>query len=221
MLDFSATRLTRFSASWVGNKNRYEGVVIPKQTMIALNDVAEELILTSMLKSFEKTEEFFYFHHEEDVSNHPIFQVCATVFQEPDTLMEQAAKLAQMLYEHCENPKVQGGEFFVAYFEDLMLQGEPTNAIGLWKIQSKEPYLKSERTAESFSISTLEGISTGKPEVAALIFNMDETEGYRICAIDSVSKKDERSFWKDEFLRLRPIEDNYFNTRHYINLASE
>ena len=79
MLDFSATRLTRFSASWVGNKNRYEGVVIPKQTMIALNDVAEELILTSMLKSFEKTEEFFYFHHEEDVSNHPIFRVCATV----------------------------------------------------------------------------------------------------------------------------------------------
>jgi hypothetical protein len=221
MLDFSATRLTRFAASWVGNKNRYEGVVIPKQTLVSLHDVAEELILTTMLKSFEKTEEFFYFHHEEDVSNHQVFQVCATVFAEPDTLMDQAARLAQMFYEHCENPKIQGGEFFVAYFEDLMLQGEPTSAIGLWKVQSKESYLKTERTAESFAISVLEGIPTGKPQVAALIFNMDEAEGFRICAIDSVSKKDERSFWKDEFLRLRPIEDNYFNTRHYISLASE
>jgi 37-kD nucleoid-associated bacterial protein len=221
MLDFSATRLTRFSATWVGNKNRYEGVVIPKQTLVSLHDVAEEKILVTMLKSFEKTEEFFYFHHEEDVSNHPVYQACSTVFADPDTLMEEAAKLAQMLYEHCENPKVQGGEYFIAYFEDLMLHGEPTNAIGLWKVQDKDPYLKTERSAESFTISVLEGIPTGKPQVAALIFNVDEAEGYRVCAIDSVSKKDERSFWKDEYLRLRPIEDSYFNTRHYISLASE
>lgn len=221
MLDFSATQFSKFSATWVGNKNRYEGVVIPKQTLVALHDVAEEMILSTMLKPFEKTEEFFYFHHEEDVSNHPVFQVCSTIFQEPDTLVDAAATLAQMLYEHCENPKVLGGEFFVAYFEDIMLNGEPTNAIGFWKVQSKEPYLKTERNAESFTISVSEGIPTGKVQVAALVFNLDEAEGYRICAIDSVSKKDERSFWKDEFLRLRPIEDNYFNTRHYISLASE
>jgi hypothetical protein len=221
MLDFSATRLSKFAATWVGNKNRFEGVTIPKQTLISLHDVAEETILTSMLKPFEKSEEYFYFHHEEDVSNHQVFQVCSSIFQEPELLTEMASKLTQMLYEHTENPKISGGEFFVAYFEDLMLQGEPVNAIGLWKIQNKVPYLKTERTAESFSISILEGIPTAKPEVAALIFNVDEAEGFRICALDSVSKKDERSFWKDEFLRLRPIEDNYFNTRHYISLASE
>lgn len=221
MLDYSATRLTRFAATWVGNKQRYEGVVIPKQTLIALHDVAEEMILTAMLKPFEKTEEFFYFHHEEDVSNHQAYQACNSIFQDPETFSEQAGKLAQMLYEHCEMPKVQGGEFFVAYFEDLMLQGEPTQAIGLWKIQSKESYLKTERTADSFAVNIIEGIPTGKPEVAALIFNMDELEGYRVCAIDSVSKKDERSFWKDEYLRLRPIEDNFFNTRHYISMAGE
>src|SRR5690349_18640368 len=124
MLDFSAARLSRFAATWVGNKNRYEGVVIPKQTLVSLHDVAEEMILTSMLKPFEKTEEFFYFHHEEDVSNHQVFQVCNTVFQDPETLTDQAARLTQMLYEHAEIPKLQGGEFFVAYFEDLMLNGE-------------------------------------------------------------------------------------------------
>jgi hypothetical protein len=127
-----------------------------------------------------------------------------------------------MLYEFCNNPKVQGGEYFIAYFEDLLLQGEPANAIALWKIQTKDPYLKTERTAEAFTLNVLEGIPvSGKPEVAAIVFNLDEAEGYRVCAIDSVSKKDERSFWKDEYLRLRPIEDNYFNTRHYISLSSE
>lgn len=221
MIDFSATRLARFAATWVGNKNRYEGVVIPKHTLMPVHDAAEELLITSFLKPFEKTEEFFYFHHEEDVSQHLVYQACMEIFSNPESMAEQAAKLTQMLYGFCENPKVQGGEFFLAYFEDLMLQGEPTTAIGLWKVDQKDPVFKTERTAESFALNILEGIPTGKLQVAAVIFNLDEAEGYRVCAVDTVTKKEERSFWKDDFLRLRPIEDHYFNTRHHISLASE
>lgn len=221
MLDFSATRLLRFAATWVGNKSRYEGVSIPKSTLTPLHSVAEELLISAFLKPFEKSEEFFYFHHEEDVSNHKLYQSCMSVFQNPESLSEEAGQLAQLLYECCENTKVQGGEFFIGYFEDLMLQGEPVSAIGMWKVQTKDPYLKTERAPEAFTLNVLEGIPTAKPEVIALVFNVDEAEGYRVCAIDTVSKKDERSFWKDEFMRLRPIEDNYFNTRHYISLSSE
>ncbi|MDX1911642.1 MAG: nucleoid-associated protein [Saprospiraceae bacterium] len=221
MLDYSAARLSRFSATWVGNKSRYEGITIPRQTLLPIHDGVDEMLMQAFLKPFEKTEEFFYFHHEEDVSQHPVYQCCMEVFQNPESLSEQAPNLAQMLYLHTENPKVQGGEFFIAYFEDLVLGGEPTSAIGLWKVEQKDAFFKTERNAESFTLNVIEGIPVGKPQVAALIFNLDETEGYRICAIDSVSKKDERSFLKDEFLRLRPIEDNYFNTRHHISLAGE
>ncbi|TNE48621.1 MAG: nucleoid-associated protein [Bacteroidetes bacterium] len=221
MLDLSAANLRRLAITWVGNKNRYEGISIPKQTLVPVHDVAQELVISSFLKPFEKTAEFFYFHHEEDVSNHQVYQSCMNIFQDPESLSEEAGKLAQMLYEHCENPKVQGGEFLVAYFDDLLLSGEPASAIGLWKIQTKDPYLKVERTADSFTLNVLEGIATGKLETAALIFNLDEADGYRLFAVDTVTKKGERSFWKDAFLRLQPIEDNYFNTRHYINLSGE
>lgn len=221
MLDFSTTNLRRFAATWVGNKGRYEGVTIPKQTLVPLNDVASEMLIGAFLRPFEKTEEFFYFHHEEDVSNHLVFQSCMAIFQDPENMSEEAGKLAQLLYEHMDIPKVQGGEFFIGYFEDLSLQGEPVSAIALWKIQSKDSFLKAERTGDSMAINVLEGIPTGKPEVAAIIYNLDEAEGYRVCAIDTVTKKGERSFWKDDYLRLRPIEDNYFNTRHYISLAGE
>lgn len=221
MLDFSAARLVRFSQTWVGNKSRYEGVTIPKQNLIPLHAIAEEVMLTAFLKPFEKTEEFFYLHHEEDVSNNEVYQRAATIFQNPESLKDEVPKLANLLYDHCDAPKILGGEFFIAYFEDLLLFGEPVNAIGLWKIQTKDPFLKTERTPESFALNILEGIPTDKPQIAALIFNIEEAEGYRVCALDKFSKKDERSFWKDEFLRLRPIEDNYFNTRHYIGLASE
>jgi len=221
MLDFSTANLRRFAATWVGNKARYEGVNIPKQTLVPLHDVAEEMLIGAFLRHYEKTEEYFYFHHEEDVSNHAVFQCCMAVFQNPESLSEEAGKLAQLLYEHMEVPKAQGGEFFIGYFEDLNLQGEPVQAIALWKIQSKDNYLKTERTGESIALSVVEGIPTAKAELSAIIYNLDEAEGYRVCAIDTVTKKGERSFWKDDFLRLRPIEDNYFNTRHYISLAGE
>lgn len=221
MLDFSAANLRRLATAWVGNKNRYEGINIPRQTLTPLHDVAQEMLTGAFLKPFEKTEEFFYFFHEEDVSNHPVYQHCMAIFQDAENLGKEAGLLAQRLYECSEMPKIQGGEFFVAYFDDLLLQGEPVQAVALIKIQTKDPYLKVERSTETFAVNVLEGIAIGKLETAAIVFNLDEAEGYRVCAIDTVSKKDERSFWKDEYLRLRPIEDNYFNTRHYISLSGE
>lgn len=221
MLDISSANLRKMATAWVGNKSRYEGVNLPDQTLTAMNDIVHEIATTTFLRPFEKNEEFFYFHHEEDVSNHPVFQKCQQIFSNPDSLEIEMAGLVERLYEYSELPKVRGGEFFVAYFDDLLLAGEPVQGIVMVKVQSKDSYLKTERAGGSFAISVAEGISTGKLETAAIIFNLDESEGYRIAAIDTVSKKDERSFWKDEFLRIRPIEDNYFNTRHHINIASE
>jgi 37-kD nucleoid-associated bacterial protein len=221
MLDISSVNLRRLGIAWVGNKNRYEGVNVPAQTLVPVHDVAAEILISAFLRPFEKTEEYYSFHHEEDVSNHPVYQSCMAIFQDPENLAEEAKKLTQRLYEYCELPKIQGGEFFLAVFDDVVLSGETVQAIALVKVQTKDPYLKVERTGDSSIVNVLEGIPSDKLETAALIFNVDEAEGYRICALDKVSKKDERSFWKDEFLRIRPIEDNFFNTRHYISIASE
>lgn len=220
MIDFSSAQLKHLATAWVGNKNRYEGINIPDQTLTPLHDVAHELMTSSFLAPFEKTEEFFYFHHEEDVSNNQMYQMMSSIFADPSQLSGKTRKLAEHLYECSEIPKVRGGEFFVAYFDDMLFNGEPVQAIALVKIQTKTPMLKVERTTSAFTINVLEGIQAAKLETAALVFNLDESEGFRICAVDTVSKKDERSFWKDEFLRIRPIEDNYFNTRHYVNMAA-
>lgn len=221
MLDISTARLIRLAAFWVGNKSRYEGINIPKQTLVPVTDIAEATLLPAMLRPFEKTEEFFYFHHEEDVSQNAVYQSVMTIFEHPENISAEAAQIAERLYEYSERATIKGGEFFVAYFEDMLLQGEPVSGIGLWKVQAHDNFLRSERTAEGMVLSVLNGIPTGKPEVAALILNLDEAEGYRVYALDKVSKADERSFWKDDVLRLRSLEDDYFATRHYVTATAE
>ena len=220
MLEFSAAQIEKMGLTWVGNKGRFEGVSIPKQTLVPLHDVAQDMLTHAFLRPFEKME-YFYFFHEEDVSNHPVFQSCMTIFNEPEKFSEAVTQITQRLYENMEDAKVKGGEFFIALFDQVALQGEMTRAVALVKIQSKDPYLKVERTAEAHVLNVFEGIPLHKLETAALIYEMDEAEGFRICVIDTVSKKNDRSFWKDDFLRIRPIEDNYFNTRHYISLSGE
>jgi hypothetical protein len=149
-----------------------------------------------------------------------VFQSCLTIFANPDALGEESGKLAQLLYSMMEHPKLSGGEFFLGYFEDLLLHDESVQGIALWKVQSREPVLKTDRSGVVLTLQVMEAIPTEKLEIAALIYNLDELEGYRVCVLDTVTKKDERSFWRDSFLRLKPIEDNYFNTRHYMGLSS-
>ncbi|MCS6928042.1 MAG: nucleoid-associated protein [Saprospiraceae bacterium] len=221
MLEYQNAHLRRLATAWVGAKSANEGVYLPRQLLVPPHDVVHEWLLGAFLKPFEKAAEFFYFHHEEDVSHHPVYQVCYTLFQNLEAFPEATKQLAQRLYEHSADSRMRGGEFLVMYFEDLALNGESTSAIGLWKVQSPQPFLYIERFPEQYALSIRSGISPEKPETAALIFNLDELDGYRICAIDTVSKRDEHSFWKDSFLGLRPVEDHYFQTRHHIALASE
>lgn len=206
MLDITTARLTHLSAFWVGNKSRYEGVNIPKAPGIPISDAVEWTMLPAMLKSFDKSEEAFYFYHDEDVSHNAAYQAAQNIFADPSALNTNAQALAQRLYEYSDRPSIKGGEFFAAYFEDILYFTMGCPAIVLWKVQSHDAYLLTERTPDSVSLKIQQGISTGKMEVAALILNTEEAEGYRVYALDKVSKRDERSFWKDDMLRLRSTE---------------
>lgn len=220
MLDFSQTNIIKLAITWTGNKEQREGVVIPNSTLVTVNDYVHEILINSFLKPFEKTEEFFYFAHSEDVSHNQVYQNCMQIFENPDTLSEQAALLTQRLYEYSTSPKIKGGEFFTVLFNDVQLMGESMPAIGIFKVNQKDAFLKVERNSEAFALGVTEGIAAGKLAWAALILGVDEAEGYRLLTIDSVKKKDEASVWIEQFLQVRPIEDGYYNTRHYMSIAS-
>ena len=71
MLDFSQTNIVRLAITWSGNKELNEGIVVPKSTLITVNDYAHQVLLSTFFKPFEKNEEFFYFFNDEDLSNNP------------------------------------------------------------------------------------------------------------------------------------------------------
>jgi hypothetical protein len=163
----------------------------------------------------------FYFTHNEDISHNANYQTCMQIFENPETIPEQAAALTQRLYDLSIGPKIKGGEFFTVLFDSVQLMGEAMPAIGLFKINHRDSFLRVERNAEAFALGVMEGVPTSKLTMAALILGADEAEGYRVLTVDTLKKKDEPSMWLQQFLNVKPIEDAYFNTRHYMAMASD
>jgi 37-kD nucleoid-associated bacterial protein len=221
MLDITQAQIARLGITWVGNKDRYEGVVIPKSVLLPVDDYAHELLIATLLKPYVKNEEFHYFHHDEDVTHHPVYQQCMELFADDAQMQPVAQNLTQQLYEYMEGDKLLGGELFIVLLDGIKFMDQDVRAIALMKVQSRINFLRTERTADAFTLRPFEGIGLDKPELAALILQMDELEGYRIAVTDTVTKRDERSFWKDSFLRLQPIEDHFFHTTHHMTMASE
>ena len=52
-----------------------------------------------------------------------------------------------------------------------------------------------------------------------IIFNSHLEEGYKILIVDNSSRGEEARFWKDEFLKVKQMEDEAFHTRQYMKLC--
>ena len=220
IINFSDANLRRLAITWIGNKERNEGVTLPKSTLVSVNDMAHEALVRTCFKAFEKTEAFYAFHHSEDLSLNVAYQNCMMAFDNLDALDEAAKNLSQRFYDFAGSEKIDGGEFFMAVFENVGLQGELVPAIALLKIVQKDVFLRVERAADAFALAVGEGIGA-KVAFSAIIFGVDEAEGYRVVMNDNFRKKDAPSMWENRFLGIKPIENNYFNTENVIQMTGE
>ncbi len=221
MLDYSQARLLRLSITWAGNKTLNEGITVPDTVLVPVHDYAQEVLLQCFFKPFEKNGAYYYFHHDEDISLHPLYQACSQIFADPGQMPKMASLLTQRIFDYSVSPAFSAGEFLVALFDGVQLFDEAVPVIGLWKVTGKETFLRVEKNAAAFSLGVAEGIATGRLSLAALVFGVDEAEGYRLMAIDGVAKKNEPSDWISAFLGARQIEDNYYQTEQYMHLASD
>jgi hypothetical protein len=123
------------------------------------------------------------------------------------------------LYEYSNHPKIKSGELYVAYFDEIQVGNEVTDAIGIFKSENKDTFLKIYEKKENLEVTHEDGINIKKLDKGCLILNIDADAGFKVCIIDSQNLNNEAQYWKDEFLKLRPVADNYFQTQNYLSLA--
>jgi len=217
MIDTDTIRLSSIALHHIGNKPADEGIRFSKDEL-EFNESINELLKTYFLSPF-KSEEYYTLYHDSDLNLNEVFTYITQIFEDPGSLHEQSVNLAKHLYEQSNHPKIKSGEFYVAYFRDCSIEGELMDAVGLFKSETKDTFLKIHSRNNGFDIESESGININKLDKGCMVFNTERETGYIVSVIDTSSKGSEAQYWVDQFLHLRPRRDDYFQTKNALSLC--
>ena len=201
----------------VGHKTSEEGVLFSSKYMIFDNDM-QNVLVNYFSQSF-KSSEYFTFYHDIDINMNEVFVCASKIFDNPETLLEQSQNLAKHLYEQSTHPKIKGGEFYTVYFKDCIIDGETVDAVGLFKSENKDTFLKVYPSGEGFEIESEKGININKLDKGCLIFNTERENGYVVAVVDNTNKGADAQYWIDDFLHVHQRHDGYYNTQQTLSLC--
>lgn len=202
---------------YVGNKLNDEGIRFSKSELHT-DDNINGLLFTYFLSPF-KSDEYYNLYHDSDLNLNEVYAFASEIFDNPSLLYSHSVNLAKHLYEQSIHPKVKGGELYTVYFRDCIVDGETVDAIGLFKSETKDTFLKVYPQNESFVVESEAGININKLDKGCLIFNTERDKGYLISVVDNLNKGGEAQYWMDHFLHVRPRKDEYYQTKNVLSLC--
>lgn len=202
----------------VGNKINQENMFLAEQEL-QLDEEMKEILENYFLSAF-KSEEQFQFYSDSLLIHNPMYSSVSEIFEHKDNFLFESKNIAEHLYNCAENPRIQGGEVFVVYFEGEETEdAEKIDAIGIFKTERKNPFLKIHSKNETFELEQDFGINLAKLDKGCIIYNHDKETGYAISVVDNNKKGDE--YWYENFLKITQRNDDYFNTQETLSVYKD
>lgn len=201
---------------FVGNKNADEGVCCSKNLLSA--DEAMRNILHDCFSPLFLTEEQYRFRHETDLKYNEVYGIVSDIFDDPDGLLIHSVKLAKQLYDQSDHPRIKSGEFCVVHFTDCSLDGRHCDAVGLFKSENKDTFLRVSNSEQGFDLTPEQGISTKRLDKGCLVFNLERDKGYIVTVVDNTNRSEAR-YWTDHFLNVIQKQNQYFNTHTVLSMT--
>lgn len=217
MIDHINCTLDNVCAHWVGNKND-EVLILSKEEINIEEESLRDTLISYFFSSF-KSEEYYNFYHDSDLKFNEVYNYVSEIFDNTSNIFEQSVHLAKHLYEKSIHPKVKGGEFYVVYFKECFINGKTSDCVGIFKSENKDTFLKVRSTSDNFGIEAERGININKLDKGCLIFNIEKENGYIVAVVDNTNKGSEAQYWIDEFLHIKPRQDEYYNTHNVLSMC--
>ena len=209
--------IDRVILHYVGNKTNGDGIAVSKCSM-ELSDTTKENIIALVNNSF-KSEEYYELYYSPKLELNPVYTFVRSIFENLNNFENQSQNFARHLYDQSSHPKIKGGEFYTVYFHDCIVDGDTVDAVGLFKSENKDTFLKVLREGGNFNLESEQGINIKKLDKGCLIFNKERENGYVVAVVDNTNRGIEAQYWMDDFLHVRQRKDGYANTQNAMALA--
>ncbi|GEO09650.1 nucleoid-associated protein [Segetibacter aerophilus] len=204
----------------VGNPTRSENLVLSENALTLNDELVKRMLTKYFLSSFNENEHY-HFTHLSDLNLNEVFTYVTKIFEDPSAFVATSALLANFLHSKSTHARVKEGELYIALFDQVPLGTEYKQAIGIFKSENKENFLKVFTHGRSLEVISEEGININKLDKGCLVFRNNKEEGYTVCVVDSTNKKNEAQYWVSDFLQVEPYADSYHNTDKYLGLCKQ
>lgn len=204
----------------VGNPTRGEQLVLSAQPLTLNDELVRSMLVKYFLHAINENE-VHHFTHLSEVGLNEVYRYAQQIFNEPASFAANSAFIAQFLYNKSTHARVKEGELYVALMKEVPFENDFVTALGIFKSESKESFLKVFSHGQNFEVAAEEGINIQKLDKGCLILQTQETDGYRVCVVDHTNKQNDAQYWVNDFLQVIPVANEYHHTSQFLQLCRE
>jgi len=218
---FRGGSIKDFIAHYVGNRSVDGTLKLTKNTGAPGSPEDRETLNKHFLEPFKDVDTLYNFSHEIEVALNDVYHVAESIFQDNDALIDGSLNLAQILFNKSLHPQINPGDFFCVLFNDCIIEGEIVQALGLYKFENKQTFIKSDYANSRLSFAIEKGFTQGKIDKGALIFNINKGNGYKVMVVDKKNQSFEAKYWLDDFLKLKSETTAFSTTQNFLDLTKQ
>jgi hypothetical protein len=218
MIQFSESSIVKLIGHSVGNKQQNGHLVLSKNELEPDSEM-QEILKAYFFSSFKESAFYIFSAVDEKMENNVVYKAVKELFDDNSKFKEIAEKLATYLYDMSMHPLIKEGEMYLTLFKNCVVDDEIVDAIGIFKSENKDTFLKVRVVNDNLEISQDNGINIKKLDKGCLVFNTEKESGYKVCMVDISGKSKEANYWKDSFLQLEQRKDDFYQTQNHIEIC--
>lgn len=219
MINSALTQMEDITIHQIGSKIDNQGIKISEKPISIIDETLKDLLYKYFFNHFKEPYFYGFTFSNNDLNLNPMYNFARAIFDNPELLHNQSIFIAKHLYEKSNHQNIKPGDLLVAYFKDISIHDEMVDAIGIFKSESKDTFLKLYNQPNQIQIDYEKGVNIEKLDKGCLILNVDKENGFKVCIVDKSNKNNEAYYWKNEFLNIIEKNDDYHATKNYIELT--
>ncbi|MEM6516663.1 MAG: nucleoid-associated protein [Bacteroidota bacterium] len=200
----------------VGNKYNGTKNAFSEQP-IDFDEESYDVLVPYLLKPFTNLAESFRFNHHSNVDLNEINNYTSQLLKDDSNFVELSTHIVTHLFEQSNSAQIKTGDVLVCTVQDLKYKDFHTDAIGIFKIESKTHFFQTYLENNSYDIIAQRGINTKKVDKGCLILNTSDNEGKIVLNVDNNNY--DAQYWIKNFLNVKYPDDSNQHTKNYLEMC--
>ena len=217
MINFSQSRIEGLAVHGVGNRLNDGVLKLSAHPLDVGGELLHSLLCSWFFSPFRDPSRYTFGDDEQGQS---LLAMANYMFVNNASLLENSALLAERLFNITEHPNIKAGELYVGCFSNVGYDGHVCEAIGIFKSENKDNFIKVDAVRSDYKLSAQEGINITKLDKGCLILRVEDEAAPVVLLVDTANRTDAR-FWKEDFLRLVPMKDAFHQTKNFMNMTRQ